>query len=85
MGPFLCPSPSPGSGLGSELWPFIEVNHQIGPKIGTFVILFGNPFSNGHSSIDIDIPLASLGRSSYSENLFFHIANTIYSLLLPHP
>ena len=59
---FLWPSPSPGTGLargkefrsigplGSELWPFKEGNHKIGPKIGAFVTLFVNPFSNGHNS-----------------------------------
>ena len=58
LGHFLWPSPSPGSGLsigkefrsigplGSEIWPFKEGNHQIGPKIEAFVTLFLNPFSN---------------------------------------
>ena len=60
-GQFLCPSPSHGSGLvkgkeirsigplGSELWPFKEGNHQIGPKIGTFLTLFVNPTSHGYN------------------------------------
>ena len=31
-------------------------------------------------AIDIDNPLASLGGGSYSEKLFWHVANTIDSL-----
>ena len=62
LGHFLWPSPSPGSGLsigkefrsigplGTELWPFKEGQRQICLKIGAFVPLFVNPFSNGHNS-----------------------------------
>ena len=36
--------------LGSELWPFKEGKGQICLKIGAFLTLFVNPFSNGHNS-----------------------------------